>query len=185
MHLFGYTALLGGSFDPPHVGHMMVCLYLLEALAAQEVWMIPAHQHALGKNLTDFQQRKHMCDLLAAPFGGRVVVKTVEYGTKSSGYTFDTIQLLQQRYQTHKFVLVIGEDILTEKHLWHRFSDIERLVPVIVLGRQGFNEPGAPPLKLPDIRSHVLRAQVQLGNSIFGLVPQAIADYIKIAKLYQ
>ena len=66
------VALFGGSFNPPHVAHQMVCLFVLETCRVDAVWMVPTFRHAFSKELCGFEHRFRMCELAAAPLGERV-----------------------------------------------------------------------------------------------------------------
>jgi nicotinate-nucleotide adenylyltransferase len=92
------TVLFGGSFDPPHLGHQMACLYLLEGLGAADLWLLPAATHPFGKVLTAFAQRLLLCEALVAPFGGRATVQPIEAELGGAGRTFDTVCALQARH---------------------------------------------------------------------------------------
>src|SRR5688572_20849117 len=111
MSLEGRTVLYGGSFNPPHMGHQMACLYLLEARSAEAVWLLPAFAHPFGKELAPFAERLEMCRLLAAPFGGRVVTSDIEQRV-ADGRTYVTLTRLLQEQPDRRFVLAVGADIL-------------------------------------------------------------------------
>jgi nicotinate-nucleotide adenylyltransferase len=72
------VALYGGSFNPAHVAHQMVALYVLETAAVDQLWLLPAYEHALGKPLAPFADRLAMCQLAAAALGPRVIVSDIE-----------------------------------------------------------------------------------------------------------
>ena len=162
----------------------MSCLYFLEALGAQQVWMIPACTHPFGKFLTPFPQRFDMCERLAAAFDGRVVVMRLEEELGGCGQTYYTVVHLQQHYPQHQFVLAIGADILPETPRWYRWPQITARVPVVVVGRHGFAAQGAP-LELPALASSQVRALCQRGASLLGLVPQRVVEYIEAHQLYR
>ena len=66
------VALFGGSFNPPHVAHQLAALYVLETAPVDELWFVPAFEHAFGKPLAPFDDRLAMCELAAAALGPRV-----------------------------------------------------------------------------------------------------------------
>src|SRR5207247_5992811 len=104
----------GGSFNPPHMGHQMAVLYLLQALNAEAVWIVPANVHPFGKVLASFEHRVAMCRVLAAPFGERVEVSTVESEPTSTGKNYDTLVQLKQAHAARRFALAVGSDVLAE-----------------------------------------------------------------------
>ncbi len=183
MSLAGHTVLYGGSFNPPHVSHQMACLYLLEARRADAVWVLPAFAHPFGKPLAPFDDRLAMCRLLAEPFGARVVVSDVERQV-GDGRTYVTLTRLIADHPGRRFALAVGADILGEAQKWHRWADIERLVRLEIIGRQGYDSAGRAVIDLPALSSTELRARVQRRESLEGLVPAGVADYIARAGLY-
>src|SRR6266511_3514070 len=72
------VGIFGGSFNPPHVGHQMLGLYVLETAAIDELWFVPAFRHALGKPLEPFGHRLKMCERAVAALGARARVSDVE-----------------------------------------------------------------------------------------------------------
>ena len=185
MQLAGHTVVYGGSFNPPHLGHQMTCLYLLEALGADAVWVVPALKHPFGKELGDFDSRVAMCELMVAPFGRRARVSRVEEQVGQSGRTYDTLLTLRQTHPDLTFALAVGADILREAPQWYRWCDLEAMVPVVVIGRPGFPSPRATPVEMPAVSSAELRRRLVSGGSIEGLVPATVAEYIRHQGLYR
>ncbi len=187
-------AIYGGSFDPPHLAHQMMCLCAL-ASGADEVRMLPAFQHAFGKALAPFADRLRMCELAAAPFGGSVVVDPVEEEVArargAESRTYHTLVHLAAVHPDVDLRLLIGEDILAERASWHRWDDVVRLAPPIVIGRTGAppaDDPTAAPglaVKLPDISSSDIQGRIRRGERPEPLLPRAVLDYIAGRGLYR
>lgn len=181
-------ALFGGSFNPPHVAHQMVCLFVLETCEVDELWMVPTYNHAFAKQLADFEHRFAMCERTAAAFGGRVVVSDIErqMGEEVSR-TLDTIQELYERHSGVALRLVVGADILAETDKWYRWDEVSRLAPPIVIGRGGFtigsgdDEQG---LDMPEVSSTEIRERLRAGHSALPLVPRTVMNYIAEHGLY-
>ncbi|MEZ4270680.1 MAG: nicotinate (nicotinamide) nucleotide adenylyltransferase [Myxococcota bacterium] len=184
MDLEGQTVIYGGSFNPPHMGHQMALLYLLEGLGADTIWLLPTDKHPFGKNLTHFDHRCAMCKLLAKPFGERVVVQNLEK-TVGDGHTITIVEHLQKQYPSRRFALAVGADILKETHAWHRWQDIVERVLIVVLGREGYKELEQTPLTLPAISSSEVRQRILASRSLAGLVPKTIITYISEHQLYR
>ncbi len=182
--LAGHTVIFGGSFNPPHLAHQMACLYLVEGLGAQAVWLLPAFVHPFGKELVPFEHRLAMCQLIADPLGKRVAVSDVERREAASGYTYDTLVELTRRHPERRWALAIGTDVLAETPSWHRWPDIEALATIVVMGRQGVAAHRQGVLALPDIASRVVRERVQRRESIEGLVSVRVRAYIEQHGLY-
>lgn len=199
-NLQGYTALYGGSFDPPHMGHQMACLYLLQALAAEAVWLVPTGQHAFGKALIPYSHRRAMCERMAEPFGAQVLVNDTEQNHGGTSYTIDTLLSLRGAHPTRRFALVIGADVVADLPRWHRAAELVQMSPLVVIGRSGVVPPATvtvgttvlfidpPQIDMPDISSRSLRAA--LGESDYTAavdrkMPKSVADYILTHGLYQ
>jgi nicotinate-nucleotide adenylyltransferase len=178
-------ALLGGSFNPPHVGHLMNAYYVLATKQVDRVWLMPVFQHPFGKALAPFEERVRMCELAAARFSGGVEVSRVEQEAPEGSRTVDVLELLIARHPEHRFALVIGTDILPETPKWKRFDRIEQLVDVIVVNRAGFPSPRAGGPALPEVSSSEIRERLAKGQDVSELVPREVLEHIGQRGLYR
>ena len=182
-------AVYGGSFDPPHLAHQMACLVALEAAAVDEIWLVPTYRHMFGKNLIAYEHRLAMCHLLARPFGDRARVSTVERDLGGdTNPMLSTLQALADQHPDHRFRLLIGSDILAERHLWYAWDQVTKLAPPLLLARLGAPVPDdwqaiGPPL--PDVSSSEVRHRLATGQDASALVPRSVLDYIAGAGLYR
>ncbi|RME21588.1 MAG: nicotinate (nicotinamide) nucleotide adenylyltransferase [Deltaproteobacteria bacterium] len=183
-------AFWGGSFNPPHAGHQLACLVLLEMEGYDRVWLVPCRRHAFGKQLVPFEHRLQMCRLVAEPFGDRVVVSDVEGGLEPGrpNRTIETLELLERRGESG-FELVIGSDLVGELDQWHRSEELLSRYTVLVLPRAGHHARDARfrygRLELPSVSSSQVREALAAGKSVRGLVPASVADYIERHSLYR
>jgi nicotinate-nucleotide adenylyltransferase len=179
------VGLFGGSFDPPHLAHQMVCLFALETAGVDAVWMVPTYRHPFAKEMVAFDHRLAMCELAAAPFGGRVIVSDIERELDAAASrTLDTVVALRARHPDVELRLIIGSDILRDRHKWHRWDEVERLAPPIVVPRAGHDDAGAA-VTLPDVSSTEVRERLARGDSAVPLVSRAVMDYIARQGLYR
>jgi nicotinate-nucleotide adenylyltransferase len=181
-------ALLGGSFDPPHLGHLLLAACVLWRLEPDELWLVPVFRHPFTKPLAPFEDRLSMTQLAAAPLGPRVRAVTLEEELAASGGTGTTVELLRHlRKQDAARALswIMGADLAAETARWQSFDEVERLASVVWFNRQGHPEiPGAGP-PLPDVSATEVRARVRRGESIGDLVPTAVERHIAQRKLYR
>jgi nicotinate-nucleotide adenylyltransferase len=186
-------AFFGGSFNPPHVAHQMVCLLVLETCPVDAVWMVPTYRHAFAKDLVDFEDRCRMCELAAAALGERVEVSRIEaeIGQQRSR-TLDTLEALRERHPEARFRLVIGADIMSETAKWYRWDEVVALAPPIVIGRSGYraaaeHEAGLLhlDLDLPRVSSTEVRERLSRGQDVLPLLPRAVLNYIAERGLYR
>jgi nicotinate-nucleotide adenylyltransferase len=185
------VALFGGSFNPPHVAHQMVALFVLETAPVDELWIVPTWKHAFSKQLVAFDHRIAMCELAAAPLGPRAKVSRIEEEVGRArgepSRTLHTLEALAARHPEHRWRLVVGADILGETDKWYRWDDVIRLAPLIVVGRGGYE---APPgsvvsgLDMPDVSSTEVRSRIKHGQSALPLVPRSVMGYIADHGLY-
>jgi nicotinate-nucleotide adenylyltransferase len=178
------VALFGGSFNPPHVAHQLAALYVLETAPVDALWFVPAFEHAFGKPLAAFEDRLAMCELAAAALGPRARVSDVERAIGGRSLTLHTVRRLAELHPEHAFSLVIGSDLQGDVSTWYRGDELARTIPFIVVGRPGG---AAPPgaVVMPDVSSSAVRAALASGQSVDGLVPRAVLDYIMRKGLYK
>jgi nicotinate-nucleotide adenylyltransferase len=129
------VGLLGGSFDPPHQGHVHITRWALRALGLDAVWWLVSPGNPLKKRgPADLARRMAACRaLMDHP---RVAVTDIE-SRLNTRYTADTIDALRRRFPAVRFVWLMGADNLAGFHRWERWDDILRAVPVGVLARPG------------------------------------------------
>lgn len=179
-------ALLGGSFNPPHVAHLMAAWWALATQGVSEVWLLPAFRHPFGKELAPFEDRLEMCRLAARALRGVHVcgAEAELAGDPLVGKTARTLEHLVAKHPAHRFALVVGADILAETAKWYRWDRVQELARIIVVGRQGHPPvPGAP--DLPAISSTEIRARLARGDDVHGLVPEKVLRYVEEKGLYR
>ncbi len=184
-------AVFGGSFNPPHIAHVLACLFVAETQAVDEVLAVPCFRHPFDKQLAPFDDRVAMLELALAPLAPRVHVSTIERdiaptdGTPSR--TLDTLHALAALRPQAAWRLVVGVDILAERDKWHRWDEIERIAPPLVLGRQGYTAPVelGRLVALPEISSTEVRARLAHGDDVAGLVPRRVLEYVSRQGLYR
>lgn len=175
--------LFGGSFNPPHVAHQMVALYVLETCPIDELWVIPTHRHPFAKELVDFAHRCAMCELAFAALDGRVAVSRIEAELDQPvSRTLDTVEAVRVRHPDLTLRLVVGADILTESHKWYRWDDIVALAPPIVVGRAGLDDRD---VDMPAVSSTEIRERLARGHRVDTLVPRSVVRYIDEHGLYR
>jgi nicotinate-nucleotide adenylyltransferase len=178
-------AIFGGSFNPPHVAHQLVCTHVLATArpSVDRVLMVPTFKHPFDKQLAPYEDRVKMCELAAEPFCEHVAVSRIEEELGGESYTLRTVQALSERHPNVEYALVIGADLLEERARWHKFDELEKLVPFIVVGRVGHPGPGG--VELPNVSSTEVRERLRRGESIDHLVAAGIEDYIAARRLYR
>ncbi len=148
--------VFGGSFDPPHVAHVLAVRAVLASGEVDRVLVLPVHGHAFGKRMESFEHRAEMCRLAFADVPG-AQVNELERELPPPNYTLHTLEALSERMPGAALRLIVGGDVLRDHGKWYRWDDVVRLAPVIALGRVGVPAVDAPPPVLPDVSSTEVR----------------------------
>lgn len=178
------VALLGGSFNPPHVGHLLAATYIKATQPIDQVWLVPSYRHPFGKPLVDFEHRVRMCQAMCSEVSGWLRVCEIERELTADGRTVETLKHLAQRYPEHRFSLVIGSDILKDLPHWKDFAEIERQARVLVLQRPGHPSQRAIGPPLASVSSSEVRQLLEKGEDPSPLVPRTVLDYARTRHLY-
>src|SRR5512142_1877394 len=179
-------AILGGSFNPPHVAHLMAAYWTLAAQDVAEVWLLPSFRHPFGKSLAPFEDRVRMCELaIRAIRGAAVCAAEAELANDPLvGKTARTLEHLRAKHPSYDFALVVGADVLPETDKWYRWDRVQELARIVIVGRQGYPEvPGAP--SLPAISSTEIRARLARGEDVCGRVPRKVREHAVEKGLYR
>ncbi len=179
------VAFFGGSFNPPHIAHVLACALLVAVEEIDRVIVVPAFRHPFAKALAPFDDRKAMCEIAMAWIPG-VEVSAVEAELGGESRTLHTLEHLRRAHPDWKLRLVIGADILAEAHKWFGFDAIAAIAPPIVLGRAGIDTPDAPPPLLPEVSSTQVRALVaaEAWDDVRTLLPRRVLEYVRTHGLY-
>lgn len=178
------VALLGGSFNPPHVGHLMAAVYLRSTLGCDEVWLVPSFHHPFHKPLAPFADRVAMCEALGADVGSWFKVSQAEAEVGQEGRTIELLEYLLPLHPDKSFQFVIGSDIVADLPKWKAWDRIQQLVEVTVLYRAGYPVAEAVGPPLAEVSSSAIRAQLESGQAPSALVPRAVLAYARQKKLY-
>ena len=181
----GLTCVFGGSFNPPHLAHVLAVTVVLARFEVERVLVVPTHQHPFAKSLAPYDDRVKMCEL-AMGFIPRVVVSRVEEELGGESKTLRTIDHLRAEHPSWNLRFVMGADIVVESKKWYRFDRVAELAPTIVLGRAGVAYEGAPASVLPAISSTEVRAKIASGawTELEEVVPREVLGWIRARGLY-
>ena len=179
------VGLFGGSFNPPHVAHLVVAEVVRDQFGLDEVWWIPnaTPPHKPNDELAAVQHRLAMTERTVE---GNPAFRVcgVEVERDGVSYTVETLRVLQDQHPDTDFALILGSDSLDHFADWHRPDEIAERVPFIVYKRPGAIESVADPRFVNDVRYAAapvmeisgteVRARRRAGRSIRYLVPEAV-----------
>jgi nicotinate-nucleotide adenylyltransferase len=184
--------ILGGTFDPPHLGHLIIAQTAVEDLELDKVLFVPA---ASPPHKTDrlTAPASHRLAMLRLAIKGNNKFETTALELQRGGisYTVDTLRIFNERYPDAELFLLLGEDNYAEFHSWKSPEEIVRLASLVIYHRIGYgNVQGSrypvTQLKGPllELSSTDIRKKVLHGHSIRYFVPKDVGGYIKSKKLY-
>ena len=179
--------LLGGKFNPPHIGHILIAQQMLDFGGFDEVWFVPNFGQSFHEPVASVADRLAMTQCLKL---SHTHISTIEIDHKLDGQTIHLIPYLPKE---HRYTFIIGSDQLATFHLWGSYKELIQKLPFIVFPRYGYpNEPvyehmtvmSHPALIATNISSTKIRERVKLGLSIESFVPDGVSQYIKKHTLY-
>lgn len=185
--------IFGGTFDPPHLGHLIVASDACEALELDRLILIPAAEppHKRGRVMTTATQRLEM--VRAAIRGDpRFEVDDLELRRHGPSYTVETLRALSERHPDAELFFLVGVDQMRELRSWREPDEVARLACLSVLTRGGEHpDPDTPfrhrvvPVTRIDLSATDIRARVREGKSVRYLVPEGVERLIEEWGLYQ
>ena len=129
--------LLGGSFDPPHKGHLYISIEAKKILQLDKIWWLvtPKNPLKISRPAT-YEERIHNCKILTKKHP--IEIKEIEKKIKSK-YSLQTIIFLQNNYKDINFFWLMGADNLINFHRWQKWRDIFNSIPIVIFRRHGYN----------------------------------------------
>lgn len=176
-------AVFGGSFDPPHVGHVLAAQWVLSTQSVDAVVVIPALVHPFGKPLEAFPHRRRMCELAFGTVRG-VRVSDLEARMPSPSYTVHTLERLRAEHPQVNLRLMIGSDLVEQLPSWHDGARVVELAPPLVVGRGGHLD-GDEEIAMPTVSSTEIRRRFRSGEPLDALVPRTVREYVTRFGLYR
>lgn len=188
------VCILGGSFNPIHLGHLILANTVLEEFQLDEIIFVPCYIQPL-KSDKDFASPNHRLEMirLAIKNNPRFTFSDIEINRKGKSYTVDTLRYYKKKYDNLYFV--IGADNIKDFHRWKEPDEILKLAQLIVTNRGGYD------LKIPsrirgrkilvcripqiEISSTMIRERIRKNQSIKYLVTEEVENYIIQNNLYK
>ncbi|MGI9597149.1 MAG: nicotinate-nucleotide adenylyltransferase [Acidimicrobiales bacterium] len=186
--------ILGGTFDPPHLGHLIVADQVLHALSLTEVIFVPANepwQKVGSRKITSASKRLAMTRAAVGTSAG-LSVSGVELDLGGPSYTSVTLDALAEQRSADEWLVIVGADAAAGLDTWHNTERLREQATIVVVNRPGadFQLPTGWSWELVEIPSVAisgtgLRRRVSQGNSIRFLTPEPVIDHIEEWNLYR
>ncbi|MGN1400327.1 MAG: nicotinate-nucleotide adenylyltransferase [Bacillus sp. (in: firmicutes)] len=185
------VGILGGTFDPPHIGHAIIASGVKDALGLDEVRFMPNNQppHKKKTDRVTNEQRVEMVRQTVSHHDG-FGIELAEMGHEGTSYTYDTMKRLNEREPESEFYFIIGADMIEYLPKWHRVDELAEIVQFVGVQRPGYNTETEYPVMIVDVpqvylSSSVIREKVRKQESITYLVVSEVEKYIKEHSLYE
>jgi nicotinate-nucleotide adenylyltransferase len=171
-----------GSFNPIHIGHLIIATYVINNTDFKKIWFVVSPQNPLkpSKSLLNEYQRLHLVRL-AIEDDYNLMACDVEFKLSKPSYTIDTIIHLKEKYPQHQFAIIMGSDSFQNIHKWKNYQKLIDDNKVIILKRPGFEINKIYPsliilnnTPLLEISSTTVRNMIKEGKSIRYLVPEKV-----------
>ena len=194
---------MGGTFDPPHMGHLIMAESVRETLSLDEIWFIPVGKipHKDSSHTAPAKDRLAMVRLAVAD-NAHFMVNSIEADVPEYSYTCDTLEKLKQHFPEYCFTFIVGADSLDYMERWKDPERIFRACTVAAVHRLGYSAEmtlrkkaelesryhaviSIVPVPCIQISSTEIRNRIRQGKSIHYLVPEAVLRYVKEHKLYR
>ena len=182
-----------GSFNPIHIGHLIIANHVLNETPINKIWFIVSPQNPFkeSKTLLNEFDRLHLVRL-ATQEDNRIKCSDIEFNLPKPSYTSNTLTFLAERYPEHQFSLIMGSDSYQNLDKWKNYETIVNNYPVYVYKREGYEikkafdkEPVILNAPVIQISASQIRENIRSGKSIRYLVPEIVREEIETRKFYK
>ena len=180
--------LFGGTFEPPHVGHLAAAWNVRQILGLDSVWLVVANDpwQKSDRAVTPAETRLRWVEAAVADTPG-LEASAIEIEAGGATYTIDTVTALRAARPDVEWSVVVGADVVSGLDTWHRADELAQMIDVVAVDRPGSPRAEAPAgwqvrwVEVPpvDISSSHLRALARSGRDLRFLVPDAVAEQIR------
>jgi nicotinate-nucleotide adenylyltransferase len=188
------TGLFFGSFNPVHIGHMIIADYMAEFAGLQQVWLVVSPHNPLKSkhSLAPDYDRLHLVQLAIGDHP-KLRVSDIEFHLPKPSYTVDTLAFLREKYPGREFALIMGGDNLLSFHKWKNYEFLLENYPIYVYRRPSYDagelakHPNVRIFDAPllDISASFVRECIKNGKSVRYLVPEPVFKYLETSHLYR
>jgi nicotinate-nucleotide adenylyltransferase len=182
-----------GSFNPVHVGHLIIANFVAYNTGLEQVWLVlsPRNPLKLSGTLLNEYDRLHLLEL-AIEKEPRLRVSNIEFFLPKPSYTIDTLTYLEEKYPEHEFSVIMGSDSLENLHRWKNYEQLLARFPLFIYCRPGHPVKTYPAGKiiiceapLLDISSSLIRKMIKEKKSVRFMVPENVYEYMTDNRYYQ
>jgi len=185
--------ILGGTFDPPHLGHIALAESAIVELSLNKVLFIPARipPHKSSISVTPESNRFEMLSLAVSEYPN-FDITDMEFKRSGKSYTYETVLELKKLYPENELFFIIGADNILEMESWYKPDGLISMINFAAANRPGFDPSGKFKDKVKmfemkpyDLSSTEIRAKIASGDDVAGFLHPAVNDYINKHRLYK
>lgn len=185
------VGILGGSFNPPHLGHLIIADQVRNQLGLEKILFLPSANppHKKAKKTIDARHRLAMVRE-SIKMNEAFSIEDMEINRGGKSYTYDTLRLLKEAYPETDFYFIIGADMVEDLKNWYRIDELIQIVQFVAVNRPEYSMRTPYPVIVVDvpnieISSSLIRQKVRDDCSIKYLVPPEVEKYIESEGLYK
>ena len=187
--------LFFGSFNPIHIGHLIIANFMSENTDLEKIWFVVSPQNPF-KNKNSLMANHHRLEMvnLAVENYPKFQASNIEFSLPVPSYTIDTLVVLKEKYPQHEFSLLLGEDNLKSFHKWKNYEQILKNYRIFVYPRMGTETQEAEilhdniikvPAPVVEISAASIRQMIKENKNIRPLLPPEVFDYIDGSSMYK
>lgn len=189
------VGLFFGSFNPIHIGHLIIANYIIEYSDLTNIWFIVTPQNPFKQKSTLLKDhhRLEMVNLAIEKYPD-FRSSNIEFSLPKPSYTIDTLVVLKEKYPSYDFVLLMGEDNLTTFHKWKNYDQILKYHSILVYPRMdsiqkeiAISHPNIHKISAPiiEISSTLIRSMIKENKNVRPMLPPEVFHYIDGSNLYK
>lgn len=181
--------ILGGTFDPPHLGHVLIANEVMGAIALDEIRFIPTNIAPHKQRSSVFNNNRLDMLQLATHDNPAFSIDTIEMDKGGPSYTIDTIKLIKEQEPDVQFYFIIGADMIEYLPKWYKIDELMSLIPFVGVKRPNYSEHSPYPIRMVEIpqialSSSLIRKRIKEGKTTKYILNEQVRDYIEENDLY-
>ena len=182
--------IIGGTFDPPHIGHLIIANEVLQQLKLDKVYFMPNYEppHKKRENGATAKERLEMLEIITEDHS-QFFIEPIELDRTGRSYSYDTMKILTENNRQAEYYFIIGGEMVEYLPKWYRIDELVKMIQFVGVNRPNYSLDSQYPfievnVPLMDISSTMVRERIQAGDTVKYYLPDRLIQYIKERGLY-